>query len=183
MANLFHQSFNLGAIAVLQAGLLAMVVPTDPAQAFNQFDVCVSELLDREIAQTTALRACAEALKPKDLSLCVLRIGSQTAVTADEALAACFQVRRPLELADCAININNSALEPYISKPEADTSVQQPTALVALTNCRRSLLPKRYAECVIAASRNTNLSPATAMDTCISAEDYPSVLFPSNLGS
>ena len=181
MPNLLNRTLSFGAIAAVQAGLFATIIPIRPAEAgFNQFDTCVFELLDRGIPDQLAASACSDALKPQDLSECVQRIGVETPITAGEALSACYRVRRPVELADCTIGITNEAKEAYVrtNLPTSETDsrstqVLQPTALLALEGCRLSLLPQRYSECVIASSRRTNLSPSDAMKTCIKAEENP----------
>jgi hypothetical protein len=49
-----------------------------------------------------------------------------------------------------------------------------------LDSCRQSLLPGRFSECVIAVSRDVDKNnPSQALQTCLSAEDFPRDLFPS----
>lgn len=98
MPNLLNRTLSFGAIAAVQAGLFTTIIPIRPAAAgFNQFDTCVLELLDRGIPDQLAASACSDALKPRDLSECVQRIGVETPITAGEALNACYRVRRPVE--------------------------------------------------------------------------------------
>ena len=183
MANFFHRTLNLSTIVALQAGVFTAMMPSNPAAAgWNQFDFCVYELQDKGISDQQAVTACSDALRPKELSECVQRIASETPVTGEEALSACFRVRRPVELADCTIGISDEAADAFVRTTQEDVSsgILQPTALLALNSCRRSLLPKRYAECVIAGSRSTDLTTDQAMNTCIRAEDFPRTLFPSS---
>lgn len=149
-----------------------MAIPSRPAAAAvdvdaDSFRICAEELLDSGIPPEQASTACGSALDPEDLSLCVLGIDSNTLVAAEDALEACFQVRRPLELASCVVNINNETSNPDL------TSV--------LNNCRRSLLPERFSDCVVGLSSGIDFSPAEAMETCISAEDFPRELFPTSV--
>jgi hypothetical protein len=155
--------FVAGQLAI--AGLFALAIPAGSASAFNEFDVCTNELLRAEVSPEQAARACADALEPKDLSLCVLKIRALTPLGADETIAACLRVRRPLELADCVVDIDRSA--------------EDPDAANILSNCRRSLLPRRFSDCVQGLTREANLTATSAMDTCIAAEDFEPELFPT----
>ena len=235
MVSLLNRLLRATTAVLLPSGLL--VVP-NPANAVNQFDVCTIRLLRRGIPEEQAAISCAQALEPAQLSECVLRIGGQTSVAAEDALRACFRDRRPVDLAECVVNIQEDALQPYLARlssinapieetageaitpeippapvledapdneaitpeippvpvledapdneaiaPEAAPQVApdtlEPITLLALDTCRRSLLPERHSECVIALSRDIpDLSPATAMETCINAETYPPELFP-----
>ena len=231
MVSLLNRLLIATTAVLLPSGLL--VVP-NPANAVNQFDVCTIRLLRRGIPEEQAAISCAQALEPAQLSECVLRIGGQTSVAAEDALRACFRDRRPVDLAECVVNIQEDALQPYLARlstinapteetdgeaiapapvledapddeaiapeappvpvledapdneaiaPEAAPQVApdtlEPITLLALDTCRRSLLPERHSECVIALSRDIpDLSPATAMETCINAETYPPELFP-----
>jgi hypothetical protein len=69
--------------------------------------------------------------------------------------------------------------------PESPTMTDAETyPLIALDSCRRSLLPGRYSKCVIAVSEEVSgISPANAMETCLSAEDFPRDLFPAFTGN
>ena len=230
MVSLLNRLLRATTAVLLPSGLL--VVP-NPANAVNQFDVCTIRLLRRGIPEEQAAISCAQALEPTQLSECVLRIGEQTSVAAEDALRACFRDRRPVDLAECVVNIQEDALQPYLARlssinaptedageaiapapvledapndeasaseappvpvledapndeasaPEAAPQVApdtlEPITLLALDTCRRSLLPERHSDCVVALSRDIpDLSPATAMETCINAETYPPELFP-----
>lgn len=206
MVSLLNRLLRATTAVLLPSSFL--VFPIAPAGAVNQFDVCTIRLLRRDISEEQAAIACAQALEPAQLSECVLRIQGQTSVTAEAALRACFRDRRPVELAECVVNIEADALEPYLARlssinappeeviapepvleddeaiapqptPEVAPDTLEPITLLALDTCRRSLLPQRHSECVIALSRDIpDLSPAQAMETCINAETYPPELFP-----
>ncbi|HEY9860694.1 MAG TPA: hypothetical protein V6D16_14385 [Candidatus Obscuribacterales bacterium] len=155
------------------AGLLVLAIPPGPAGAAflfqtqgNEYETCAANLLDVGIEAPIVAEACADVLRPQDLSDCVVRINRQTSVTALEALLTCRQVRRPLELASCVVDINRETENPAL--PEV------------LDTCRRSLLPKRFAECVVGLSRRIDdLIPTNAMTTCIDASDPPSDFAPN----
>ncbi|NEO33416.1 MAG: hypothetical protein F6K36_23920 [Symploca sp. SIO3C6] len=146
-------------------GLLAIAIPSIPASAAsNKFELCVLELDRANVPPEQAIKACAEAFVPEDLSECVLRIDLQTPTSGSDALEACKKVRRPVELARCVITINNRT--------------QNPEVFSVLDHCRRSLLPLRFSECVIGLSSQSDFSTARTLETCIAAEDFPSQLFP-----
>jgi len=147
------------------AGLFAIAIPSEPATALTEFQVCAAELLRAEVSPEQASRACAEALAPKDLSLCVLRIKVLTPTKPNDALFACTRVRRPLELASCVVDINKRT--------------QSKEAPSVLDHCRRSLLPIRFSECVVGLSREIDVSVPRALQSCITAEDFPRELSPA----
>ena len=157
--------FRFCASQIAIASLLALAIPHRPALALTEFQVCANELLRADVSPERASVACSQALAPKDLSGCVLRINYQTPTISDEALAACTRVRRPLELASCMVDIN--------------TRTEGSDAIRVLDYCRRSLLPVRFSECVIGLSREVDASTPGALDTCIAADDFPRQLFPT----
>ena len=126
----------------------------------NGYRACTGRMLNSGVSPEAAARACAGALYPKDVARCVTRIESQTEISAQDALATCTQARRPVELSRCVVGIS-------------ENSQGQPAPGV-LDFCGRSLLPIRYAECVVGLRREINeLAPTQAMETCISAGDRP----------
>jgi hypothetical protein len=163
MKNILVKFIRLTTLVSLPAGLFTIMI-NFPAAA--GFDACASSLIDSGIKVDQAATACADALEPKDLSACVEKIKNNTAIAGEEALQACYRVRRPAELASCVTSINDQAGGGENTK-------------IALNNCRSSLLPERYADCVTGLQDAVpNLSRTKAMETCISAETFPSELFP-----
>ncbi len=146
-------------------GVAALSAPSYSLEAdsWNPWQVCAIELINSNISHEQAAAACSSAIEPKDLSFCTIKINSLTPVDSNIALAACIRVRRPLELASCVVDINK------------DTD--NPIPLAVVDHCRRSLLPIRYAECVIGLDREVNFSTSQALATCINAEDFPRVLY------
>lgn len=173
----------------------------------NDFDVCLRELLAVNIESREAGDACARALEPRELSSCVEEISDGTPVESRNALQKCFQVRRPLELSSCTVDIYQDEtnfevveIEPIDDRPtetepletqpienqpvetrlvEVDRDLLIAYANLTLDYCRRSLLPKRYSECVVAVNRELPELPLPeALQICISAEAYPESLFP-----
>lgn len=157
--------FQLCASQLAIASLFALAIPNRPAIALTEYQVCAYELLRADISPERTAIACSEALVPKDLSRCVLRISYQTPTISNEALTACTRVRRPLELASCTVDIN--------------TKTQGAEAIKVLDYCRRSLLPVSFSECVIGLSRQIDASTPKALDTCIAADDFPRELSPT----
>lgn len=152
---------RFAASGLVVAGCLAMTFPstsaTIPSSYRNQYRGCAGRLLSVGIAPEAAASACAETLRPKDLSRCVVEIEQETAIAAVDALSTCRQVRRPNELATCVVGISRN------SQDDAIPSV--------LNYCGRSLLPERFAECVVGLRVEADFAATAAMDTCISAGD------------
>ncbi|MEM7553750.1 MAG: hypothetical protein AAF378_06560 [Cyanobacteria bacterium P01_A01_bin.84] len=131
----------------------------------NDFRACAGRLVNVGITAEAASRNCARALRPNDLSLCVTKIKKQTQIESVNALSACSQSRRPEDLATCAIGISKTT--------PADTNV------AILEYCGRSLLPVRFAKCVVGLKVEIDLSPNQAMETCIDASDRVTGVLPS----
>jgi hypothetical protein len=162
--NVYKKSGILMAIV----SLVTIAIPSTPANAytFTEAQLCAAELVRfAALSQEVASVACAQALVPKELSKCVLKISELTPTKAQDALVACFKVRRPLDLAGCVHDIH--------------VKTQKPDPNAVLDYCRRSLLPLRFSECVIGLSREIDFSPPKAMRTCIAAEDFPRNLYPN----
>ncbi|AFZ42336.1 hypothetical protein PCC7418_0087 [Halothece sp. PCC 7418] len=161
--NLLRWTTRLSAIAALQAGLFFMLTPTRPLQAAigDEFKICGEELQEAGLSAEEASAACADAIRPKDLSLCVLSMNQEVGIPAEEGLYNCYRDRRPLDLASCVVDINQFL--------EAD----DPGIIVE--NCRRSILPLRYSECVVGLTNTTEqaIDPAIAMEECINADTFP----------
>ncbi len=154
-------------IAALHAGLAAIAFPAQPAGAIhrNNYYKCTSELVDADVRAEEAERACSRALRPEDLAECVVKINRQTDISSRDALDTCSGVRRPLDLATCVVDISDRA--------------QAGAAFAIMNNCRRSLLPARYSQCVVGLNRRLDISAVRAMDSCIDAGDRVRDLDPS----
>lgn len=167
MNNYFKKTIRLTALASLPVFLLTIAIPPHSAGASN-FSGCASSLLSSGISEDDAGVACADALEPTILSACVKKIQGQTLVASQDALTACYRVRRPQELASCVVKIDTNLASEEIAN-------------LALDNCRRSILPTRFADCVVGLNNTiSELSGTEAIETCISAEDFPRELFPAN---
>jgi hypothetical protein len=167
--NLLRLTTRLGAIAAFQAGIFFMVTPSRPLQAAvgESFQTCAEELQEAGLSADEASAACADALRPKDLSLCVLSMNQEVGVSADEALFNCYRERNPLELSSCVIEINESLAADDVG--------------MIVENCRRSLLPLRYSECVVGltSTPEEGIDPVQAMEDCISADAFSRALNPT----
>jgi hypothetical protein len=153
-------------------GLLATALPISPASAItiriprsrNPYRVCALELIEAGVGAETAAGACADALRPRDISKCALQINRKTNISGVEALSSCRRVRRPAELATCVVNINGK-------------SRTQPAApLVVLDGCRRSLLPQQFSECVVGLSGRLDFPTDRLIATCLDPRDSVSQL-------
>jgi hypothetical protein len=149
------------------AGLAALALPAFPAiAATNDYEACTSTLLGLKISSEEASSACAKAFLPNDLATCVSTITAGNPTPIADVLSACRKVRRPIELSNCVVDIRKDLSG--ASAPEV------------LGYCRRSLLPERYASCVLGISSATKFSPSQSMATCINAGDYyPAELEPT----
>ena len=186
MKNHIKKIASWSAIATISLGLVEM---NRAAIAFgnnNQFSACISQIVRTGVSPEDAATACSEALIPKELSRCVVMIKSKTPIDGNLALQACFQVRRPIDLGNCVVDIHRAApLFAANSPKQTETeTAKEPDKLgisrQILDSCRQSLLPGRFSECVIAVSRDVDKNnPSQALQTCLSAEDFPRDLFPS----
>ena len=186
MKNHIKKIASWSAIAAISLGLVEM---NRTAIAFgnnNQFSACISQIVRTGVSPQDAATACSEALIPKELSRCVAMIKSKTPINGNLALQACFQVRRPIDLGNCVVDIHRAApLFAANSPKQTETeTAKEPDKLgistQILDSCRQSLLPGRFSECVIAVSRDVDKNnPSQALQTCLSAEDFPRDLFPS----
>lgn len=147
--------------------------PILPASAGgeNPFQVCLRQLQQSGITGEKAQVGCATSLSPQEFSHCVSKI-TATGIPPETALTSCYQVRRPLEMANCVVDIDKKVLQIKEGMKGGETPLQ-----LALKTCQKSLLPKRQAECVIGLAMGGS-NPMTAMETCISAQDFPDALFP-----
>ncbi len=132
-----------------------------PAQAamtsFRDYRLCAYQLLKTGITEENASKACADALYPQDVSACVIKIERKTKLAPENILNTCEKARRPKELAQCVNGISHNLEESVKS--------------AALDYCGRSLLPVRFAGCVVGLRAEIKLEPIKAMDTCIDASD------------
>lgn len=162
---------RFSALSLVTSGLTLLGMPSALAESlfaptpFSSYDFtpdapdfafCAGSLVDEGIAPETAAAACADALHPRELGRCVARI-DRGAIAASDVLSACERVRRPLDLASCFNEIKDDDTAAILGD--------------VLETCRRSLLPERFAECVVGLRREVTLTTAAAMTTCISATD------------
>lgn len=148
------------------AGLAApLVLLSAPAALANDFERCTSNLIGAGIDPTAAAGACGQALHPVDLASCTVDVVGVADVDADQALVACQSDRRPQELATCVSDIHQG-LEVASSTP-------------VLNNCRRSILPERYADCVVGVATAADLALAESMTQCLAAGYRPEDVAPT----
>ncbi len=150
-------------------GLVAMAVPVAPAIAANDsqddFQRCTATLTRLNLPQEEALYACSRSLAPEHLWKCVQRVNRQ-GYAPDAALNACRQVREPQSMAACVVDIRDRFKDSVADE--------------VLDNCRRSLLPLRYADCVVGANRGeTGIAPTAAMTACNDADYFPREVDPT----
>lgn len=142
---------STSALAAVVA-LASFAQPVTASQRNNYYK-CTSELIDVNVRAEEAERACSRALHPEKLAECVVKINRRTDISSSDALEICSGVRRPLELATCVVDISERT--------------QAGAAFRIMNNCRRSLLPARYSQCVVGLNRRLDISVVRAMDSCI----------------
>ncbi len=144
-------------LVVFGLALNSATAASVPSSYRNDYRFCAARLLALNLPAAAVSPACANALEPKRLSTCVYDIQRQTNILAADALATCNQVRQPDQLATCVVGIS--------------TNSQEETIPEVLNYCRLSLLPVRFAECVVGLRREIDVTPVQAMDTCIDGSD------------
>lgn len=148
------------------AGLAApLALLAAPRAIANDFEVCTSSLIDAGIDGSAAAAACGKVLHPADLSSCTLDVVSVADVDAEQALLACRGDRRPKELATCVSDIHQS--------------LEIASSTAVLNHCRRSILPMRFADCVVGVATATPLTPAESMSRCSAAGYRPEDVAPT----
>ncbi|MBW4644501.1 MAG: hypothetical protein KME23_16190 [Goleter apudmare HA4340-LM2] len=160
-----HRMFNTKTIrltvpVLAMSGWLGSMVPgiALTASYSNDYRACAGQLLRVNISAEAALPACAKALRPRELSTCVVKINREAKINSVDALTTCRQVRRPEELATCVVGISQN------TQGEVNPAV--------LNYCGRSLLPVRFAQCVVGLrSEVKDLASNRALETCIDASD------------
>ena len=157
---------RLAATGLTVSGLMGISLPSQAITIFGSnspdsgsYRNCASGLLSAGISPEAAAPACAGALNPQDVGRCVVQITSRTEIAADSALASCRQVRRPIEVSRCVVDIN--------------TNTQGQAVPGVLDYCTRSLLPERFADCVVGLGREIQFASNQGLETCISANDRP----------
>ncbi|WP_052754538.1 hypothetical protein [Calothrix sp. 336/3] len=125
----------------------------------NDYRACVGQLKSIKAPLESAAEACATALRPRELSGCVVKIvkNRYKDVPYENALPACENARRPGELSKCVVGIFK------YGKEVDDRSV--------LNHCGSSLLPVDFAHCVVGLRVETDIDALKAMDICIDGND------------
>lgn len=136
---------------------------------------------ETSIEAENALTACYQVRRPNDMADCVVEIhadalnlspAAQADSTKDETKNAQAPSAPPAEVDDMD--------SPRPTEIEINQKKEMSPSLMALDSCRRSLFPERHASCVVALTQDIpKNSPAQAMETCLSAEDFPRDLFPA----
>jgi hypothetical protein len=162
------KAIQMIAPALAIAGCLGASIPSVAVAASynNDYRACAGRLLSVGITAQAASQSCAKALRPRELSSCVLYIKKRTQISAADALSACSQSRRPEDLATCVVGISKN--------------IQEAVNPAALKYCGRSLLPVRFAQCVVGLRSEINVAPTQVMDTCIDGSDSLSGVMPSS---
>jgi hypothetical protein len=148
---------------------------------------------DADLPAEDALKACFRVRRPGDLATCVVDIKEKAAKNyAAKPIAP--QGAQNKENSKNKEKILAQSPAPSPEKPTTPTlepvqpqETPQPTQetsttsassnLLALDTCRRSLLPVRFSECVVAVNNNVEgMTPEESIKACIKSEDLPTEL-------
>ena len=148
----------LTAPAVAIAGLFINILPSQGVISSyrNDFRACAAQLLQSGVTPQAASQSCAQFIRPRELSACVAKITKRTEISANQALVNCRQTRRAEDFATCVVGISQST--------------QQSVNQAALNYCGRSLLPVKFAECVVGLRKEIDIDPMRTLNTCINAD-------------
>jgi hypothetical protein len=130
MLKSFNKFLGVSALVTLQIGLFDLTFNSASALAEDRFEVCAGDLIDldaqlppeKKLTPEKISAACANALHPEELSLCVLSIVKNTnpGILAEDALKSCYRVRRPVELARCVVRINKQIIAQQVKPKEIE---------------------------------------------------------------
>ncbi|MEB3289106.1 MAG: hypothetical protein VKI82_04265 [Leptolyngbya sp.] len=150
----------------LFSAVLAPLTLASPGVAIDDnYGQCATDLLEAGLSRDVVAAACASALRPEQVSTCVLDVTAATELSAESALAACSRDRRPLEVASCVVNIHNAL------------AVSNSAAV--LNHCHRSILPVRYGTCVVETALITQMATDDSLALCLAAGYRPVDVAPS----
>ena len=161
-SRLYRQCPAIHFLVMVGLGLPLLIFPR-VAQA-NDFADCTSSLVDNGLEAKAAASACSRSLHPTQVGDCVAQL-SGLPVKPEELLTACSRDRRPAELASCVTTIQGQLEVPSLSG--------------LLDHCRRSVLPQRYADCVVGTVAAAQITTTESMALCIAASDRPGDLAPT----
>ncbi len=158
----FLRRFGSTTALVALGSLTSLVgLPGTPASAAD-YGACAAGLKSQGISDATAAVACAGAINPGAVSSCVGDLTGITKLPARELLDSCRSVRRIGEFVGCVNQLQD---------PSTD-------ARAAVQGCRLSLLPDRYASCVLGLADGLKLSRNQAIPVCTENGDSPRELNP-----
>lgn len=155
----------LGAIATGAPGAQAQYgTPLWREQDYNR---CIRKLTEAgpNLDPVFIANSCAYVLVPADLGDCTHQITRHWGEDPQRVIEACRQVRRPIELGDCTV---------LVAARNSDLNWKD-----SLARCERSLLPRRFASCVVAVNDRLNLPTSQASEICLDGRDRPRDLYPA----
>jgi hypothetical protein len=149
----------------MAAGTVPLFPIAASAEEDRNYDLCASELLATGLDPDTVAQACSLAYRPTEVSGCVTGVLTLADVTPVEALGACSRDRRPDEVATCVTSIH----EVLVVK----------NSFSVLDYCHRSILPERYAACVIGITATVGYTTDESLYSCIAAGYRPENVAPT----
>ena len=154
------------AIGLMTASTVPLIATTAQAQIGDaDYGECAADLLAAGVDVDDATIACSLAFEPTEVSGCVTDVLAVSDVAPKQALSACSRDRRPDEVASCVFDIHQDLV--------VDNS------LSVLNYCHRSILPKRYAACVIGIVSEADYTTDESLERCIAAGYRPENIAPT----
>lgn len=153
-----HKSSHVLRILIAPVVVTGLLTNISPSQAVlesyrNDYRTCAAQLLSVGVPAQAVSQSCATALRPRELSDCVAQIQKQTEIPSTNALSSCRQARRPRDLAICVVGVSKST--------------EQAINSATLRYCGRSLLPVKFAECVVGLRKELDIAPIQSLNACI----------------
>lgn len=163
--SLTRRQYPVIPFALVGAMAMSGVVLAPSGAIANDFLTCGRLLRQAGLDDAAISAACGQALHPETMARCVVDITETTDITTPRALSACQRDRRPQDLATCVTTLHG------VLGVTAETQ--------GLDNCQRSLLPVRYADCVVGLMDAAALPPEASLEGCLAAGRRPTDLPPT----
>jgi hypothetical protein len=130
------------------------------------------------IAPEDALKNCYLVRRPVDMANCVVDIDKQ--ILIPQSVKSQASSKTTTEKPETQVSSETTTEKPENQEnlTTSETTTEESPLMLALETCTTTVLPIRHSQCVIGLSRTPQpMSPVKAMESCISAEDFPRDLF------
>lgn len=207
MAVKAENQFDVCLREIVNSGVSVEQADTACASALVPKDLsfCVQNISkNTAIAPDSALKNCYLARRPRDMANCVVDINtkiltpvvnknstpSETKPENSQETTEKPETSETTETPEIDFNVEfngstenqqtnfNPEVNSNTENQETETTSEESPLMLALETCTSTIQPTRHSECVIGLSRTPQpMSPIKAMESCISAEDFPRDLF------